>query len=247
MHYRPVKDGIEKNIKYVTYLEVEPPEQLKEFVHCFWELKTQKALPEDFKYLIIPDACVNILFDQINLDVSAVTAIQLKSITLNLGKNFHYIGIQLLPGVWRGNPDEIKGELVDKSYSGSLNLIEINKKMENLSFSNQQQILSKFLEKFIEDKLLVSDPVVTKILLKFDEINSVSDMATKTNLSTRQLQRKIKQITGFSPHDFLKILRLQQSFAQNYQSYYTDQAHYIHSFRKITGYTPLRYLKKFDV
>jgi AraC-like DNA-binding protein len=72
-------------------------------------------------------------------------------------------------------------------------------------------------------------------------------MASVTCLSTRQLQRILKQTTGFTPHDLLKVLRIQQSFKQHYLDLYADQSHYIHSFRKVTGYTPAKYANKFDV
>jgi AraC-like DNA-binding protein len=89
--------------------------------------------------------------------------------------------------------------------------------------------------------------VVSRILENLNEIRTVADMAEAAHLSSRQLQRNLKETTGFSPHDFLKILRVQQSFRHDYLAYYADQAHYIHSFRRITGYTPSRYTKKFDV
>lgn len=117
MSYRPVKDGIEKKTKQVTYKEVEPPPHLQGLVHCYWQLRTKRALSEDFFYHIIPDACVNLLFDQKNIKIAAITAINTSSKSLNLGKEFHYIGVQLLPGVWRGDPREIKGDLFIKSFT----------------------------------------------------------------------------------------------------------------------------------
>jgi methylphosphotriester-DNA--protein-cysteine methyltransferase len=61
------------------------------------------------------------------------------------------------------------------------------------------------------------------------------------------LQRTLNRIIGLTPHDLLKILRVQQSFKTHYLELYADQAHYIHSFRKMTGYTPTKYSTKFDV
>ena len=101
--YKPVKDGIPKDIRSVIYSEKAPPANLEVFVHCFWELKTQEPLPQDFHYHILPDACVNILFDQLNPEITAITALQLEHRTLNLKKDFHFVGIQLLPGVWKGD------------------------------------------------------------------------------------------------------------------------------------------------
>jgi AraC-like DNA-binding protein len=72
-------------------------------------------------------------------------------------------------------------------------------------------------------------------------------MAGITHLSPRQLQRTLKRTTGFSPHDFLKVLRLQQSLKQYNLDRYTDQSHFIRSFKKITGYTPTEYFRRYDV
>ncbi len=42
-------------------------------------------------------------------------------------------------------------------------------------------------------------------------------------------------------------VRLQQSFVHDYRDLYADQAHCIHSFRQITGFTPAKYARRFDV
>jgi AraC-like DNA-binding protein len=245
--YNPVKDGIEKTVRSVRYLEAKPPSHLSGFVHCFWEIKTDKALPEDFRFHILPDACVNILFNQIDTNIAAITALHTTAKVLNLGKMFHYVGVQLLPGVWRGDPNEIANGFVDKSYSGNLPLIKTNSELATLDFSAKQTVLSRLVEQLINEKLVVADPITAKILASLDDIHSVADMAAVTNMSPRQLQRTLRQTTGFSPHDFLKVLRVQQSFKEHYLAYSTDQSHFIHSFRKLTGYTPSSYIKRFDV
>ena len=107
--------------------------------------------------------------------------------------------------------------------------------------------MSDFVRHLMSEKFVVNNPVTEKILTQLDEIRSVADMATVVGLSPRQLQRSLKQSTGFSPHDLLKVLRIQQSFRRHYLDLYADQSHYIHSFRKITGYTPTKYAHKFDV
>jgi AraC-like DNA-binding protein len=245
--YKPVKDGIEKGVKAVVYLEGHPPAQLSELVHCFWEIKTKTTLPQEFLYHVIPDACVNILFNQIDPKITAITALQMHPKTLNLGRVFHYVGIQLLPGVWRDSPDEIIRGFVGKTYEGKLPLIQTNRQLASLGFPAKQVVLSKLMKDLIDKKLVAPNLVTSRILKHLYEIRTVADMARAVQLSSRQLQRTLKRTTGFSPHDFLKILKVQQSFRQDYLAYYADQAHYIHSFRRITGYTPARYNKKFDV
>ena len=245
--YSPVKDGVEKTVQSVRYVEAKAPSNLSGLVHCYWELKTENALLEDFQLHILPDACVNILFDQKNTEITAITALHLQSKTLNLGKEFHFVGIQLFPGAWQGKHNEILDDLVDQPYSGDLPLVETNKRLVAVEFDEKQLILSEFMENLLREKLVAVNPVIATILSNINAIKTVSDMAAAAGVSTRQLQRLLKRATRFSPHDFLKVIRLQQSFRDNYASHFADQSHFIHSFRKVTGYTPSRYGQKFDV
>jgi AraC-like DNA-binding protein len=245
--YNPVRDGIEKTVRSVRYTEAKPPKNLSGLVHCFWELKTDSALTDDFYLHALPDACVNILFNQVDTKIAGITKLRTTFEVLNLGKRFHYVGIQFFPGVWQGNPEEIVDSFVGTPYLGNLPLIETSKELAKFDFLAKQSVLSKLVQQLIDVKLVVTNVVTEKILLNIDNVLTVSDMAAITGLSPRQLQRTLKRTTGFSPHDLLKVLRLQRSFRQHYLESYSDQSHFIHSFRKITGYTPSRYAEKFDV
>ena len=245
--YSPIRDGIEKTVESVRYTEARPPSDLFGLVHCFWELKTETVLPEDFHLHAVPDACVNILFNQAETQIAGITALRTKYEVLNLGKTFHYAGIQLFPGVWQGNRDEIADRFVGTPYRGDLPLVTTSRELAKLDFSTKQPVMAALVRRLMGEKVVVANEVTAKILSHIDNIHTVADMAAMTGLSPRQLQRTLNRTTGFSPHDFLKVLRLQHSFRQDYLVSYTDQSHYIHSFRKITGYTPARYTEKFDV
>jgi AraC-like DNA-binding protein len=245
--YSPVQDGIEKTVRSVRYTEARPPSSLSGFVHCFWELKTDRALSEDFLLHALPDACVNILFNQADTDIAGITALRTTYTTLNLGKAFHYVGIQLFPGVWQGSREEIVDHFVGTPYRGSLPLIEISKALAKQDFPAKQSVLSELVHWFIGKQLVTANFVTEKILTNIECIHTVADMAAITGVSPRHLQRTLKRTTGFSPHDLIKVLRLQQSFKQHYLDLYADQSHFIHSFRKMAGYTPAKYAEKFDV
>jgi AraC-like DNA-binding protein len=245
--YSPIQDGIEKTVRSVRYTEGKPPNHLSGFVHCFWELKTESALQDDFHLHAMPDACVNILFNQADTNIAGVTALRITFEVLNLGKTFHYVGIQFLPGVWQGSQEEIVDHFVGTPYLGHLPLIKTSNEIAKLDFLAKQPILVALVQQLIDEKLVVTNLVTEKILTNIDAIHTVADMATIANMSPRQLQRTLKRTTGFAPHDLLKVLRMQQSFREHYLESYSDQSHYIHSFRKITGYTPARYADKFDV
>lgn len=245
--YSPIQDGIEKTAHSVRYTEAKPPSHLAGFVHCFWELKTVSALADDFCLHALPDACVNILFNQADTAIAGVTALRTKFEVLNLGRTFHYAGIQFFPGVWQGNREEIADRFVGTPYLGQLPLVETSVALARVDFLEKPAIMAALVQRLIDEQLVVRNFVTEKILAHLDAVHTVADMAVIAGISPRQLQRIIKQTTGFSPHDLLKVLRLQQSFSQHYLGSYADQSHYIHSFRKLTGYTPVRYGDKFDV
>jgi AraC-like DNA-binding protein len=245
--YDPIKDGVAKTSHSVRYNVHQPPERMSSWVHCYWELKTEATLEADFLLHALPDACVNILFNLRQTEIAGVTALRTQHEVLKLGRSFHYAGIELLPGVWRGNPQEIAHQFVGSAYTGPLPLVAMNKKLAGLQFAAMQPLMTELVDGFIAAHLVVSNPVTEKILANFNRISSVADMAALVGLSPRQLQRTLKHSTGFSPHDLLKVMRVQQSFRQHYLDLYADQSHFIHSFRKVTGFTPGQYTDTFDV
>lgn len=245
--YNPIRDGIDRSVHFVKYSEAKPCGSLAELVHCYWELRTVANLSENFRYHAVPDGCVNILFNQTDTSIAGLTALRTKAEVLNLGTSFHYVGIQFYPGVWQGRSEEIFDRYVGTPYLGDLPLVEVSRKIAEVGFDEKLATLSELVQWLLREKLIATNIVTTKILSNLDRIRSVADMARLTELSPRQLQRTLKRTTGLAPHDLLKILRVQQSFRKHYLDLYSDQSHYIHSFRKVTGHTPKKYAAKFDV
>ncbi len=247
MMYDPVKDGVAKTVESVVYTEVPPPPALSDLVHCFWEMRTERELDEDFTLHAMPDACVNLLFDQVDTGIAGVTLLHTTHTTLDLGRSFHYAGIQFFPGVWRGNPDATVDHYVGEPYDGELPLAAVGRAAAEYDLDGKAVVFSEFVETLLDDGLVAANPVTASILTNLDEIHSVADMAEVAALSPRQLQRTLKSTTGFSPHDLLKVLRVQHSFREGYLLAFADQSHFTHSFRRLTGYTPGQFKKRFDV
>jgi len=245
--YDPVKDGVAKTVEGVLYTEVSPPASLGELVHCFWELKSVTELADDFTLHAMPDACVNVLFDQRDPRIAGVTQLQTNHTALDLGRSFHFAGIQFFPGVWRGDPDASVDHYVGEPYEGDLPLVEVNEAAADLDFVGKTRVFSEFVERLLDGGLVAPNPVTAAILTNLDEILSVGDMAEVAALSPRQLQRALKATTGFTPHDLWKVLRVQHSFRNDYLLLFADQSHFTHSFRNLTGYTPGQFKKTFDV
>lgn len=245
--YDPVKDGVPKAVESVLYTEVPPPEPLGDLVHCFWELKSVGALDEDFVLHAVPDACVNLLFDQGDPRIAGVTQLQTSPTALPLGRSFHFAGIQLFPGVWRGDPEASVDRYVGEPYEGTLPLVAVGEAAVSLDFEGKADVFSDFVTDLLDEGLVAPNPVTASILTNLDQIRSVADMADVAALSPRQLQRALKATTGFTPHDLWKVLRVQHSFRNDYLLLFADQSHFTHSFRNVTGYTPRQFNKTFDV
>lgn len=245
--YDPVRDGVIKNDGSVSYKEAKPPQALSHVVHSYWQIKAEFPLADDFTLHAIPDACINILFNQIDTEIAGITALKTTYTELNLGKSFDYAGIQLFPGVWQENEKETSDGFIGSKYLGELPLIGTNIKAAQLKFYDKQAVFTELVLNLLDRGTIKPNAVIQTILSNLENVHSVSEMATVAHLSTRQLQRVIKESTGFSPHDFLKVIRLQESLRKHNLDRYTDQSHYIRSFKNITGYTPTEYFQKYDV
>jgi AraC-like DNA-binding protein len=245
--YDPVKDGVARTVKSVVYTEAPPPPSLSDLVHCYWELRTVAELGHNFTLHAMPDACVNLLFNQLDTRIAGVTQLLTSHTTLDLGRSFHYAGIQFFPGVWRGDQSESVDHYVGEPYVGNLPLVRVSEAASKVDFVGKGEVFSDFVAALVDVGLVASNPVTAAILMNLDEIHSVADMAEVAALSPRQLQRVLKATTGFTPHDLWKVLRVQHSFRQDYLLFFADQSHFTHSFRKLTGLTPGEFSKTFDV
>jgi AraC-like DNA-binding protein len=245
--YLPTVDGFSVRESAVSYSEFPPPDDLSEVVHCFWELRTLATLPEDFYYLALPDACVNLLFNLIDPRIAGVTALHTEATTLNLGISFHYAGVQFYPGAWKGDRTEILDRYVGTPYRGLLPLVKTGRRLAGLEFLDMVPVLVEQVRWCMTHGHVRANAVSARILANLDAVRSVADMAVLLGLSTRQLQRTVQRLTGFAPRDLLKVLRVQQSFRKHYLDLYADQAHFTHAFRRATGYTPAQYRKRFRV
>jgi len=243
--YNPKGNGKDRTVPTVQFEEAEPPEHLRDVVHRFLHLQATPPLEADYRFHALPDACTYVVFDQQKPEVAGVTKLSASSEELNLGASFHFVNIRFLPGVWQGAG--VSYGQVNAPYDGDLPLAEVNAQLAGQTFAAMQPVLATFAEWLLDEGLVVANPVTEKIFQSLDDIYSVADMADAANLSARQLQRILKRTTGFAPHDFLKVLRLQQALKDEPSLTYADQSHFIHSFKRATGYTPGKYAKKFDV
>lgn len=242
--YDPAGNATDRTGKDVVFEEFEPPGHVVDVVHRFVTLRSGSQLASDYRFHALPDACTYVIFDQRDPRICGITRLRATSHELNLGREFHFTNVRLLPGTWAGTSAH---GLIDTPYTGDLPLIEYGDRLHGLDFTAQEGVLVELVGWLGEHGLVRPNPTTKRIFEQIDNIHTVTDMARAACLSPRQLQRTMQQSTGLAPHDFLKVIRLQQTLRRADHSSYADQSHFIRSFRAATGYTPGQFSRSFDV
>jgi len=134
--------------------------------------------------------------------------------------------------------------LLNQSIEIPSTFLEINE----IDFSNTENAV-KSLDRIISKKIASNNPTNEKItlsnLIYAEEPISVSEIAEKCGISSKQLNRYFSKYLGVPLKQYLNIRRLYKSFFTLYNEElkqsnlpYFDQAHFIKEFKRYTSYTP---------
>ncbi|KAB3538530.1 AraC family transcriptional regulator [Alkaliphilus pronyensis] len=257
------------NIKQQStiYREYSPIRKLQPYIACYWTSKTINTTNEVVTSRVIPDGCMDIVFDigEINKGkCGSVCGLMTKSSEEEVKGTSEFLGVRFWPGGIIPFLKISANDFTDKSVSlddilGKLAL-EIS---ERLCFS---ETLSERLM-IIEDELVrlilkagVSNELMICALYeiyKHRGIISIKNLSQEMNMSQRQLSRNFKNWIGTNPKTFVNIIRFQNIIKQLneatninlqdmvFENGYYDQAHFIKDFKTFYGKTPGRL--KYDV
>ena len=245
--HAPIQPGIPRFLQDgVFYQEHHPDSAFRKQIYCLWQLRTQYPLPADCHYLVVPDACIDLVFDLTDNADPAVLVMSpgIRALDLNLGRQFHYCGIRLYPGVWRKSRDIIAQSQTFSSL-GDIHIAALCSSLRNATQAQQQHLLQDLVHQLTASGIINNTAWMPQLLTYSDKIKFVDDLVRISGYSRRQLQRLFPEKTGFSAHDFLKILRFHQALASQRIDAYTDQSHYIREFKRITGITPVAFRQQY--
>ncbi len=256
-YYKPIQPTVKTGDTEVIYQEIEPDKEIENLVYCFWQLKTQKSLDQDFVYSVVSDGCIDIFFEHKQASESFVMGFCRKYTAFSIGKEFNYVGIRFLPSAFPL-------------------LFEVDAK----TLSNKSQELKQILPKFsdwIAATMLSSEgfdtivkdlnrkliDLANKQDFKYDQrfFNSLNLIFQKngfldtekdlnTGLSPRQLRRIFNFYIGTTAKSFSNVVRFQyilnakpsrQSLKESklyFDVGFFDQAHFIKNFKRFYGVTP---------
>lgn len=243
-NYTPRQNGITKSwLGSVSYSEQVPDQQIRDVVHCLWSLKSAGRLSEDFTYTVMPDACIDIVFDATGHTEPILMTPHLRIEKLNLGREFHYIGIRFKPGVFTGKAIDVQkvvgGQLEARQLFAALN----SKPQQTVRTISDLITLVRRLKfaNIVERNILIEN-----VIKGVQEGLSIDSIANKTGYSPRQLRRKVHSQTGFSPVQLQRVLRFQQTLStKNVAFRFSDQSHLIKEFKAITGVSYKSFVDRF--
>lgn len=117
------------------------------------------------------------------------------------------------------------------------------------------QIISGFLKYRLaksKNGFNLLNAAIQMIIHRKGQIN-VNELAGQCFLSTRQFERKFRELSGFNPKLYSRIIRFQAVFNEfnnekpnlseiAYKCGYYDQSHFIQDFKEFSGYNPKQFL-----
>ena len=243
--YKPLQNGISQEIgNYIDYNEIKPYQSHAKIVHCYWMLRSKHVLRNDFEYSVLPDACIDIVFDVQNSYEPIIMTPNTHIETINLGKTFYYVGIRFKPGVFSerldipsiiGNQKELKSIINTRLYTLS---------KTGMSFNGEILYeLHSMAQELVNDQVVQQNDFVENVVRGLQYGLDIKAIALKLKISERQLRRTIKRQTGFSPIQLRRVVRFQNVLSSDEPLLrFADQSHLIKEFKAVTGKTYNSYI-----
>jgi AraC-like DNA-binding protein len=240
------------------YLEYSPSPRLKPFVASYWSLQVPE-IKEPENYRVLPDGCIDLLFDNISRPSGVIIGSMTKSVPVTLQPNARYFGVRFRPGGASSFLNISLKEIADtqlkledvwrNAYS------EFSDVMDNKQVKRQIETVENLLEKQLSNNAIGNRKVQAAItLLNAHDGNYSVNMLSKTlEISRQHLNRIFTEAVGLNLKMFSRIVRLQAAlecarrapvndwalFAL--ETGYYDQAHFISDFKDLTGVTPTNF------
>ncbi|MFV1884637.1 MAG: AraC family transcriptional regulator [Balneola sp.] len=256
-YYKPIQPAVSANDYGIIYQEIQPNKEIENFVYCFWQLKTQKPLPQDYDYRVVSDGCIDIFFNHRKPSENFVMGFYRKYTEFPLGREFDYIGIRFLPSAF-----PLLFGINAKSLSNqSKELEQVLPEFSNwiVTETKPSSPLSEIVKKLNRKlQILVNEKEVRYDHRFFNSLHLIfqqngfldTEKDLNTGLSPRQLRRIFNFHIGTTPKAFSNVVRFQyilnskpsiESLKRNklyFDVGFFDQAHFIKNFKLFYGVTP---------
>ncbi len=242
------------------YNEYTPQASLQSYLDCYWSYVTDTATILSHKKKIIPDGCIDVIFD-LNYPTtlnSFVVGAMTKPI-VNTGTNF--VGVRFKPGMAypfiKIPVYKLTDLFVDYSEFVGQEANHLSSQLVDLNSTEHQIAL---LNNIFTKKLSALNVVETQMSRALNLIQntgggiSVKQISCEVGWSRQHFTRKCLSYTGLTPKFLNQVIRIKKVIkhykTEKFYSWsqlsvdggYYDQSHMIKEFKKITGLTPIEFL-----
>ncbi|WP_026895907.1 helix-turn-helix domain-containing protein [Clostridiisalibacter paucivorans] len=244
------------------YREYCPISELQSYIACYWTSKTINTTNEVITSRVIPDGCMDIVFDigEINKGkCGSVCGLMTKFSEEEVKGISEFLGVRFWPGGIIPFLKILANDFTDK-------LVSLDDVLGRFAFEISERL---YYAETLSERLMIIEGELVRLLLKagasnelmisalyeiykYKGIISIKNLSQQMNISQRQLSRKFHNWIGTSPKTFINIIRFQNIIKQlneatniNFQDValengYYDQAHFIKDFKSFYGKTPGR-------
>lgn len=251
----------------IEYQEYPPSEFLRPYVECYWAMRINQAAPLK-KELIIPGGRAEVIFNfnkSLIWHSSSFHPGVLCPVAFLLGQRTSYfhissrgpvnaLGVRLRPGglsVFTNVPAQYFNnsilplqEVFGQQASSWTDLLLASPLLID-RITNLENFLTKACKANHDSERtmkLIAD-------VKGSHKESIEALCNLTGFYYKKLERTFKSTTGYTPKNFVRIMRFYKSLLEMKQANtsftavslnagYYDQSHFIHEFKQFTGVTP---------
>jgi AraC-like DNA-binding protein len=258
----------------MQYYTIKPSASIADYVRFFWVLEGEGSSSNPFFHRALPDYCPELIFycnGHFTFDRNRSTPEKTFSSGI-YGQSQHYykfkaelkfriFGAYLypytIPHLLSLPANEVSNEALDLiTLLGKEGEILEERMLSAADDHQRAQILTLFFERKLKKaKHVDTVSALIKKITDSGEMAPVTTLASQSFLSRRQFERRFKIQAGFSPNEFLRLVRftailksspvIDQSLGELALTCgYYDQSHFIHDFTLYSGYSPKEFFKQ---
>lgn len=255
----------------MDYKVYAPADALKPYVRYFWSLQSTSICSQSQNFRTMADGCPGLIFQQADNGLFYQSEKQLPETFLygqstkfgefSVKGTFNTIGIFFYPSALKLlfgiNAQEFTDSCFDIDQEAKKQGVYLSEQLsETSSIPERILILSAYLLFQIKNNAHHKNEVMgytLSTIMKSGGSISLKELQEKVQMTERTFERKFKEYVGISPKLFTRICRFQASLSQirhnnfeklsdiAFENDYSDQSHFIRSFKEFTGFSPNQY------
>lgn len=238
------------------YCEVKPRVELSNLVRYFWVIEHSDIDGSAVPFRLFAESCPGLVFF-CRSGYAAVSGVTTTSHSFSISGSFKMIGAYLypyaLPLLFRTSAKEFTEKQILLSDIAPRAARELNERMQETNDTTTQiESISDFILGCVPFYLSKNVHAGIHHLMSVQGNCAIDDVASVSNLSSRQLERNFYNEVGVSPKLFSRLIRFQQALRLPQSSHsslthiglqagYCDQSHFIRDFTAFAGITPKQY------